>query len=737
MHISTKFCAFVAAASLAVAGATAATPKAAPVDLTKFVYKAKNSHSAFGSERSMKIEAANKAMLRGDAGAKFKASADDKYQPSRTIGPTGLWGDMDAPNGETWFYTMAFEYEDVVMNEYWTDHILQRWELTVYNDKMEKQYVLKDDIHYNETETRAVYFDILPVLTRNYFNSDDKYEIIMSQGMNTNTPGVNSYKSFVYQLDGEKDENGNDKIVYTVPNLISDVLDATVDGKEQFYLTLMDENFPDIDYEDLFGGDSWTGETDGEPNEAYWEFLLGSHISLSVYSGVDADGKLIRVLKHDIPFQSLPGDQEYAAFMITKMNGNQPIILFNQYKETLFYPYYDYTSDIVQRDENALKVDIYKLYPDKAELDQTTEIPFTLDRTNIAQFFSVGSFSYRGDVDYTTYKPGDKASLIVTRQDKQTMDQESGYPATYTVYNADGTKNFDIAKNTVACVPMSDIAGYAPQYMFATYNGVYYFHFVNILTGEVETSFNYLLEIDGDNDPVTSNIDRVPYGDSYAYVGELRAPLDEDDYTFMRIVWIDRKGEPLFVDEMNMGMSIHYGQSYISQAALAPDLFHTDSKREYMMLVKRGNEDGGSSEELLIAQPRSEEDEWMGTEILRLTADERGALSNIGPYFETGMPQLVITYYNRVNGHDTYSVDIYDLPLDDPDHSGVSAPGAVSNAAITFDGAEVAAAGEFIEIFNLQGILVKAGNERVGTASLPAGAYIAKTTQGALKFVKK
>ncbi|MDE7407648.1 MAG: hypothetical protein K2M76_04445, partial [Muribaculaceae bacterium] len=278
---------------------------------------------------------------------------------------------------------------------------------------------------------------------------------------------------------------------------------------------------------------------------------------------------------------------------------------------------------------------------------------------------------------------------------------------------------------------------FAPQCMFVTYEGVYYFHFVNILTGEEENSFSYILEIDGDNDPVTSNMDRVPYGDSYAYVAELRAPLEEDDLTLMRVVWMDKTGEPLFVDELNMGLSVMYGQCYISAATLKPDVFHSDSNREYMILIKRGQEDGSNTEELLIAQPRDEENPE-GNDVLLLSADERGALQNIAPYSEIGVPQLVITYYTRENGSDIYSVDVYDLPLDNPNYNnGVNTPEAITNANITFNGAEISAPGEHIDLYNLQGILVKAGNERLGTASLPAGAYIAKTSQGALKFIKK
>ncbi len=738
MHISTKFCAFAAAAFLAVAGATAATPQAGHVDLTKFVYKAKSSHSAFESPRALQIASANAKMMRGDA-VKYKATAEDPYKATRTLGPTSTWGDLDGPNGELWFYSMDYDYDAIVMNEYWTDYILKSFVLNIYDGEFKIVATIKDDLDYAEDEVRSPYFDLLPVLTKNFFNDDDKYEVIMGLAMNTTTPGINRYSSLIYQIDGEKDADGNDKIIYKLPELVSDVLDASVDGKEQFYMTVMGEYFPDYDPDEIFGS---LGEEAPEPgsseaeNSLYWQTLSKSRITVTTYSGVDSEGNLVPVISHAIPHQNLPGDQESAAFTLTKMVGNDPVIVFQQYKDSFFLPYASYDAELIQRPDNSLELDIYTLAPGKAELRQHTSIPFTLDKTLVAQFYAVGNFSYRNDINYTDYNSGDKAAFIVQRQDKAGLADES-YPSTYIVYNPDGTEQFTIFEGAESALSMSDVPGFAPQYMFVTLEGVYYFHFVNILTGEEENTFSYVLEIDGDNDPVTSNLDRVPYGDSYAYVGELSAPLEADDYTYVRIVWMDKKGEPLFVDELNAGTAVHYAQSYISAATLKPDVFHSDSKREYMLLIKRGNENGGTTEDLLIAQPCDEENPE-GKDILLLTADERGALRNIAPYSEVGVSKLVITYYDRIEGIDSYCVDVYDLPFDDPNYNnGVDAPEAISNANITFNGIEISAPGEHIDLYNLQGILVKAGNERLSTASLPAGAYIAKTSQGALKFIKK
>ncbi len=732
MHISTKICAAVASAFLFSAAATAAPAlQGATVDLTKFVYKGKNTSSAFTSDRAINIENNNRRMF--GKNTRRAAEFDAEFTPVHTYGPSTKLGDIDGPNGEIWFYTMELDNE-AVQYEWYTDYILRGYEINIYNAEHKLVGSIKDKMDYAADEVRVPYIDILPVLSKNFFNDDDKFEVIVGLAINSSTPGNTRYRSLVYSLDGETDEDGDSKVVYSIDNLVSDVLDATVPGgKERFFLTLMGEEYP---AEEAYAEE---GDSEGDQNTAFWENLLRAKITLTTYGKVGADGKMTKIISHSIPCQMLPGDQESVSFCISMLHGEDPLMIYHQYGEPLFNPYYDYNDDMTQRESNTIKIEMYKLGDTSAELVQTTEIPFVKDSdpTCIASFFSIGNFKYTGDIDFDNYESNGKAAFIVNRQNKY-VGQDESYISSFYVHNPDGTRRFTLFEGAEGFSGISDLPGFAPLTMFIENNGGYTFHMVNNLTGEKEASFSNVLEIDGFGDPLTSNVDRVAYGDSYAFVGELRSPSDEDDFTFMRFAWLDKTGKVLFTDEVNMGLAVHYAMSFISSATLQPNVFHSDDNREYMMLIKRGQEDGTATEELLICQPRDldSEDNYYGKDILLLTPNENGVLGTIMPYSAIGVPKLTVMYYNQAAG--TYTVDVYDLPLDNPAGAGIKAPEAAAAAGnIAFNGTALTAAGEYIEVYNLQGIRVAAAAEAVSVAHLPAGTYIARTSEGALKFIKK
>lgn len=116
-----------------------------------------------------------------------------------------------------------------------------------------------------------------PIVTRNFFNTDDNYEIIVSMAVNTATPGANRYRSLVYSIGGEK-EGDNDKPISTIDSLVVDVVEGPMlpDGKDNFILSFAEDYAP---------------TPEESENASYWDYLCMQKIITKTYGAArDASG---------------------------------------------------------------------------------------------------------------------------------------------------------------------------------------------------------------------------------------------------------------------------------------------------------------------------------------------------------------------------------------------------------------------------------------------------------------
>lgn len=691
-------------------------------DIGKYVAKSKSA-SGMNARRMQWMEDMNARIYGHDAIKRGPAVEADKYSPA-VLGPTSTWGDLDGPGGKTWFYALDIE-SDAIEHEYYTEYVSRFWTLSIFDENMNPVTTLKDKVRYEEGEKRTVLLEPLPIITKNYFNNDDKYEVLMSFGINF-TPGHNHYRSIVYQIGGEKDEEGNDKMLYALDELIADVVTTTgADGKEEVYMTMMYDNAYIPEEFD------WS-EVSDKPD--FWEAYCRQDAVFNIFKKTGDMERPQLILRKGIPYANSPGSQENSPLISTTANG-KAYMAFSYYKEPLFNPFYSWTEDFSQREENSLMVEVYEL-GETAELIQTTEIPFAKANEDLlAKYYSVGDFRWSGDINFTDYDSNGLAALIVT-EGRQNRGEESPSEFTYYIYNPDGTLRSTIFDGAESHKSMADLDGFEPQELFITTEyGEYIFNFVDLISCKKSASFSYLIEIDEDSDPdgMTVNIERVKQGNSYMYVDEMRMPIDVDDYTWMRIAWLDKKGNFDHMDYVNMGANVHYAMSYITEPALHPEVFHSDAAQEYMMLIKRGVTDEATGqeirvEELLIAQPVSD-DYPDGRDILYLPAHQFGALSNIMPYTFGSNPRLAVTYYDRESN--SYLCESYSLPLDQA--SGIMQPEIEKN---TIADNQIIANG-VIGIYTLQGAKVATGAGKVDMNALPEGMYIVKSAGGVKKVVKK
>lgn len=635
-------------------------------------------------------------------------------KPAWTLGPSSISGDLDAPNGERWYYTGQLEY-DLIEHEYYTEQILKKFSYTVYDSKGDEVGTVTDAVHYADDEARAVSCELVPVVTRNFFNTDDNYEIAVSLGINTVQPGYNRYRTMAYALGGGK-EDGLDKPVQTIPSLIGDVVEGapTPDGKDNFFITFT---------EDLSG-------TDDESEEmSFWDYLNTFRIAATTYGRATEESNAPRpLLSKQIPLLQLPGNQETCPFIISFVHDGETYIMYQMLAEPLWEEYNDPMGETVQRENNTLNIEFYKATPEAITLDYTTPVAVTkTDNSDIyATYFCVGDMRFKEDIAFGEFgAPAGKASLYITKEDYYILSDSS--LKSYYVYDYEGKPLKTIATDTESSMSMSNIDGFEPQQVFIRNNGTEYtFSFVNLLSCEEVFSMSNQLQLQQGGDPLSlrANMDRTPVGDSYEYAAECSYPiLLDDDRSVMQVAWLKADGTFSHMEYADMGTEVQYASVYIEKDALQPGAYAKDNKRAYMILIKHGAAGAQLTEELLVAEALTDP-EATGQTYLHLVPDEKGALRNIIPDF-TSNPKTLTVYYQGEDskGLTAYTQVIYTLPLE-----------GTLGVAPTWgnDLAEGEAA-----IYNMQGVRIWRGNATAQGDALPAGVYIVVTRDSARKISVK
>lgn len=698
---------------LSAAAAAAADGRQQSFDLTKFRYRI-GASSVFHDSRARAIARADRAVAGEERPA---ALAEANPQPATTLRNASSIGDLDGPGNERWYFSAHFDYTEIPPHDdvAFTEYILQTYAFDIYDGDMNFVATVKDKMDYRDEEVRVAMCDLTPVVTRSFFNTDDRLEIIVSLAVN-GAPGHNNYRSLVYSLNGEKDSEGYDLPVYAIDKLVGDVVEgAADDGGENFYITFMS------DLIDL---------AEGQDESSFWEYLCAQKARYEVYGKATADAGPRRLLDVAIPLIRHQGDQENVPALISLNHGGQTYFCFGQYEHPFYNNYDDpFTEEMSQREDNNLVIDIYKAAGSSITLSSSTKIPMALDPMNDADgnptclfsYYCVGGMRYSGDFLFDC--PGaepEKPWFIVTRSNYQVSTDDT--TDSYYTYSHEGERKNTLFEYAVAAIGMDDIAGHEPQQMFVA-NGAwgYVLKFVDIYSARTVATINYDYAYDSLSDAVTltTNIGRTPGGDSYKYVCELRYPLvDDQGNSIMRFIWINADGTFDHFDDVNMGQEVAYAQSYISTQALAPHAYATNDAPTYMMLVKRGASETALAEELLIAQAMTAEAP-QGATLLNIGADEKGPLSGIVPEFGE-KPQLLVYRYDSAAR--AYSLDVYKLPFDVAP-AAIAAVAADAPGSFAVEGTTLSARG-MVAIYTAAGTLAAAGSDRLDISRLAPGLYI-------------
>ncbi|MDE7414191.1 MAG: hypothetical protein K2N05_10470 [Muribaculaceae bacterium] len=708
---------------------------AAPVnqsfDLARFRYQI-DSKSVFHNKNVK--EKARLNSLVSSSGTTLKAESKNP-DPILTLPAANEVGSIDAPNNQLWYYTAQLDYIEIPPHDdvAYTDRVLQEYTFTIYDENMKEIGVIKDKMEYAENEVRTVLCELTPVVTRNFFNTDDKLEFMVALGVNRVDPlpdGTfdygNNYRTLVYQLESKNDQ-GYNKPIDTYDDLVADVVEGAPDGdSDNFYITFMT---------DLF-------EPEGD-GTGFWDFLLAQKVAINIYGkAIDEKGPR-RIFEKIMPVIQFAGDQQDVPIMISTRRGDDVVYLIQEYALPFYNRYDDpMNDDMTQREGNHLIVNLYTASQTGLTQFSHTEIPVVLDTMNdengnptaLFSYFSVGNLGYSRDILFDA--PGasaEKPDFVVTRGNYQ-RSTDSIVNSFFT-YNNDGSLKNTLCIYSAGAVDMGTIPGFGPQTMFVGSDRYgYVYNFIDLYTGNKVCTVDATYYYDDDSDPelLTVNCARTPAGDSYQYVFEMRYPLvDDDENDIMRFMYLNSDGTFSHIENVNMGHNVVYAQSYLSTEALAPHAYSDNDGKAYMLLIKRGQETGGNVEELMVADAISEKYP-SGNTLLLVGPDDNGVLASIVPEFgaDGSDGRLFVYYYNDTDRK--YTLDIYSLPLNGD--AGVDST-VLDSTDIKTEGSMLVAKGA-IKVYSLDGKLVAEGYDKVEFASLDKGVYVVTANGKSIKIAK-
>lgn len=638
----------------------AAAPKAEKgnglPDIANMRYQAKNYKTLFNSDRSAKIGEINKLMAAKSQKGPAKASSN---KPDFSLPVSDQYEYLDGPDGSIYFGSAEFETEEIVENEYYTRKDITGYKFTIYDSDFKTVGEIKGKVIFDTTtnpdnpETRIASMGLAPVITKKFFNSDEKLEVLVYFHYNTPNYTVNS-RSVAFQLGGNKDEDGNDVPICTIQGNLCDVLEAPANQwSEDFYLSFAtDYVFP--------------SDPDDESFAAYVN-SLGAKIETYKKVGY-GNSEPAKIFEYIMRLNDWPGDQESATPMISRAIDGKPYFFINGYTDGLWQfgesEEYGYPEQIWNENTNFF-VEVYQPTSlDNPNLIQRTEIEMHRSPgDNIyATFYYLGNLGYRDDVNYKYSDEEGKANLVITTKDWE--GAEMGSTSNYYLYSPSGELKSVLGQNVDGVLPMSDVRGQEEEYMFVNYDDEgYHFNFLNPFNGNVHHSFDQILPWGDYLENLYANADRVADGDSYKYCFELGTlGIDENGNDIMRLAWINTDGEITDVDEINMGKDVRLAKVYIGQEVLNPFAFDTTPEREYMLIVKRGTDYASTVQEEFLIGTAATKEKPVGNILLELSPDDNyGSLIQVSVLESNNGPLLWVLYYNNIT--DKYTQELYRLPL--------------------------------------------------------------------------
>ena len=538
---------------------------------------------------------------------------------------------LNLPDGRFWFYSYSKESEYIEVSEFFTDEIVRRFEFTIYDENLNKVATIADEVEYKEDEVRLVALEPVTTLSKKFFHIDDSYEMAISFAYNTPRYINNNYTR-VYSLNGTTDENGDSPVVYEMEGmLIGDMVNcATEEWSEDYFVTFVkDVTLPENGLYENYG------------------------IQLDTYSKATYGEEPSLVNSYTVISSHMPGDQENTPYMMSWTEGKRAFFFFSQYEKRFFdNPTGSDETDLLSPD-NHLLADIYSIGRGESsmKLEKSVKVPMEQQSGDyLAIFYSIGNLGYRSDIIHD----GDKWQFVLAKQ-YYTPESEDTLNSYFLIDDQSNVIN-PIFEFSESATKFDSLRGESDQYLFSNIdeNAEYLYHIVNFPSGELVCTFPALYN--GEN-TLQIPAARVKENGNIYYVFHAALPdVDRQGNAIDMVVWVNEAGEIDHIDSINLGQGLVLASPTISTEALSPYYVNTDSKREYIYMIKKPTEDNTSIKNYLVIVNTDNE------VIFELGPRGNEELFNVVYVNNIGHKQLQAIYQDQRT--DLYSCDFYSLPLE-------------------------------------------------------------------------
>lgn len=545
-----------------------------------------------------------------------------------------------APDGSVWYAVVKYDSETVTLpGGMATEQVLKGFELTVYNNLFNEVGKVRDTYTLAEGETRISSIQVDMTLTRKFFNTDDKYEVIVSFFCNTANYNVQTH-SRAYSI-GTLADDAQSAPVFEAAGYVIDADNFAIDRfSENYLITFMEDIRPDS----------------ADDYDTYEEFLDAYKYDITTYTKAGWSGGP-KVVNHvEIGQNYLPGDGMTAPFfMIGKTADKKPAFIVSRYEKAYFANPLDF-SDYTPSADNHLLVDVYTMSSVTASSSDkkwTASIPMDAPEAgDLARYYGIGSFCFTDDAILPSLSGQDAPEFYLTVSDVPMSDPDNSFYSVYRV-NSQGNRLATLTEKTESFTILSPAKGENDQALFVLEgDDCPVFHIVDIPTARTVADIPSVIE----SHQLTAAFDRVKLGGQVYYVSRLSDHIEEaDGTTFEQVAWIKPDGAIDHIDKLNLGKDVMQATVNISAASLDPYIFDTDADVEYMVLIKRSRNDGttATDEVLLVADPKS-------APVFEATPDdESGVLANISLINMDTTPALSLLYGKNY----VYSQHLFSLPL--------------------------------------------------------------------------
>ena len=481
--------------------------------------------------------------------------------PDEVFPPAQTFGTINGPDGNVWTYTMDYDTTTVEYATYYTAVTVK-----IYDAQRQLKGQFTDTFTLREGDRGVNFVQLNPLVTKKFFNSDDKYEVMLFIHVVTDDYAGRFYNdAFAIGGDGT--------VLATIEGNESQAVDMAVDQwSEDYYMLFYEESFDSIQVNDT------------TKEEKYY-------LNFHVYKKGGYSSKQpikVHTFKIDYEHVAASGNEPLPVYMMR--NGKQLVFATSFYEKPFFDPDIPFYEDPVVTPNNNL---VITLYNSNFQQTSQTKIPVPETSDYIYTFPYMGGFRGNEDVTFGEFDNTTDPVFVITFDD---YTSEDDFLRSFYLYNKNGERIGTIAEETMGDIRMSEIAGQPTQWCF-------------LQTVNQETTFTYVdlpsLEIAAQIPAVigglslTTSMDRTPAGNGYNYVFSMAQGASNDKGEVIHsIAWFNQDGSFSHYDDLNLGSKVVMAQVYVGADALDPWLFSTkDDAYEYMVLAKESIEEGSSKTE--------------------------------------------------------------------------------------------------------------------------------------------